>query len=307
MHATPLIGEGASLAAALCWAVALTQLRRPIVEHGARTINLAKMVIASGLLGATTLLAGQGGVLLHGSPSGLGLVALSGIVGLTLGDTALFAAVARLGVHRTLLFQTLAPVFAALLAIGLYGERPSAVDFAGTAVILGGVILVVMPRSSQAPSSPASTPATATFDALGIALAVVAAFGQGAGVVLAKAGMDEIPVLAASFVRLGAGGVGLVVVMVFGARLGAAARAIASPATLRQVVAPSILGTYIAFLMMMAGIAFAPASVAAVLMSTTPIFSLFIDAKVEGTPITARGLAGTLLAVAGVAVLAVSG
>ncbi|MCP4564533.1 MAG: DMT family transporter, partial [Bosea sp.] len=218
--------------------------------------------------------------------------------------TALFAAVARIGVHRTLLFQTLAPIFAALLAIGLYGERPSTADLAGAAIILGGVTLVVMPRSSRASSSSA---ATVSFDALGIALAVLAAFGQGAGVVLAKAGMDEIPVLAASFVRLGAGGVGLVVVMVFGARLGAAARAIASPATLRQVVGPSILGTYIAFLLMMAGIAFAPASVAAVLMSTTPIFSLFIDAKVEGTPITARGLLGTLLAVAGVAVLTVFG
>ncbi len=304
MQAPPLIGEGASLAAALCWAVALTQLRRPIVEHGAWTINLAKMVIASGLLGATAILAGQGGVLLHGSAAGLGMVAVSGVVGLTLGDTALFAAVARIGVHRTLLFQTLAPIFAALLAIGLYGERPSTAEAAGAAIILGGVTLVVIPRSSRASSSSA---ATVSFDALGIALAVLAAFGQGAGVVLAKAGMDEIPVLAASFVRLGAGGVGLMVVMAFGARLGAAARAIASPATLRQVVGPSILGTYVAFLLMMAGIAFAPASVAAVLMSTTPIFSLFIDAKVEGTPITARGLLGTLLAVAGVAVLTVFG
>lgn len=307
MHGTALIGESASLAAALCWAVALTQLRRPIMEHGAWSINLAKMVIASGLLGTTMILAGQGGVLIHGSPAGLGLVALSGVVGLTLGDTALFAAVARVGVHRTLLFQTLAPVFTALLAVGLYGERPSAADFVGAAIILGGVILVVMPRKSSATSSPPASPATATFDALGIALALLAAFGQGAGVVLAKAGMDEIPVLAASFVRLGAAGVALMVVMAFGARLGTAIQAIFSPATLRQVVGPSILGTYIAFLMMMAGIAFAPASVASVLMSTTPIFSLFIDAKVEGTPITARGLAGTLLAVAGVAVLTVFG
>jgi len=307
MHATSLIGEGASLAAALCWAVALTLLRRPIVEHGAWAINLAKMVIASLLLGITAILAGQGGVLVHGSRSGLGLVALSGLVGLTLGDTALFAAVARIGVHRTLLFQTLAPVFTALFAVGLYGERPSAAEYAGAAIILAAVTLVVMPRHSRASSPAAARAGTVSFDVLGIGLATLAAFGQGVGVVLAKAGMDTVPILAASLVRLVAAGVGLIVVMSFAGRLGAAARAIASPATLRRVVGPSILGTYVAFLLMMAGIAFVPASVAAVLMSTTPIFSLFLDAKVEGTPVTVRGLVGTLLAVAGVAVLTISG
>jgi len=41
----------------------------------------------------------------------------------------------------------------------------------------------------------------------------------------------------------------------------------------------------------------APASVAAVLLSTSPIFSLFIDHWTAGTPLTLRGLAGTAVAV----------
>ena len=37
-------------------------------------------------------------------------LAASGLVGITVGDTALFAAVVRIGVHRSLLLLTLAPV-----------------------------------------------------------------------------------------------------------------------------------------------------------------------------------------------------
>ena len=51
------------------------------------------------------------------------------------------------------------------------------------------------------------------------------------------------------------------------------------------------------------GLSLAPAAIAAVLLSTPPVFSLFIEAFVEKRPITLNGLAGTLLAVIGVAVL----
>jgi drug/metabolite transporter (DMT)-like permease len=56
---------------------------------------------------------------------------------------------------------------------------------------------------------------------------------------------------------------------------------------------------------MMAGVALAPAPVAAVLLGTSPVFSLFLEAVVEKRPVTARGLLGTLLAVAGVGVLSI--
>lgn len=294
MPASPLIGEAACLGATLCWAVAVSLFRRPIVEHGPWAVNLAKILIAAVLLGVTTIAVGQGGVLIHGPRRGLALVALSGVVGLTLGDTALFAAVRRVGVHQPLLLQTLAPVFAALLAIGFYGERLRPTDVIGAVVILAGVALVVAPKKAER---------TRRFDLLGLALGVLAAFGQGAGVVVAKAGMDEVPIVASTVVRLVGAAVGMVVVMYFWGELGAAARTLTAVRTLRQVLLPTIIGTYLALILMMAGIALAPATVAAVLMSTTPIFSLFVDARFEGTPITLRGLGGTVLAVIGVGVL----
>ena len=52
-----------------------------------------------------------------------------------------------------------------------------------------------------------------------------------------------------------------------------------------------------------AGVALAPAAVAAVLLSTSPVFSLFIDRWIYKTPLRPAAVVGTLTAVAGVAVL----
>lgn len=293
-----LLGEAASLAAALCWAVSLTMFRPVIDDHGAWTVNLAKISIAATLLGITVLGAGQLGTLAAAPGRSVGVVAVSGVVGLTLGDTALFGAIRRLGVHRALLFQTLGPVFAAILEIGFHGETLHAGRLAGVAVVLLGVALVISPGRGRA---------ARRHDLAGYALAVLAAFGQGAGVVLAKDGVDDLPLISASFVRLLAATVSLILVMLANGRLRDAARTLAARGTLRRIVAPTLLGTYLAMLLMMAGVAWAPASVTAVLLSTSPIFSLFVDRWTAGTPLTARGLAGTAIAVAGVGLLAVAG
>lgn len=306
-----LAGEVACLGAALLWAVSLTIFRRAIAEHGARTINLAKCGVAAVLQGATVGAVGLAPALAAASTTSLWWLVASGVIGLVVGDTALFGAVARIGVHRALLLQTLSPVVAAVLALVWHGERPTPLDAAGSAVVLCAVALVVAPRRPRPRVVPGTTlvldaagPLASAATGTGLLLGAVAATCQGAGVVLAKAGMVDVPPMLASFVRLAAAAAGLVLVAAVGGRLGRLAVLARSPLALRRVVPATLLGTYLALFMMMAGVAMAPAAVAAVLLATGPVFSLVIERLVDATPITARGLAGTLLALAGVAVLA---
>ncbi|MDY7093176.1 MAG: DMT family transporter [Acidobacteriota bacterium] len=322
MEPSVLAGQVACLTAAFCWAFSVGLFRRPVADYGARAVNLGKSCIATVLLGLTSLALGQWPELLRVPVPALLLVVASGVVGMSFGDTALFAAVQRLGVHRTLLLQTLAPVFTAILAYAFYGERLGPRQGLGALVILVGVVVVIDPRwrrrpvgSSAAPDAelavaevPEVTSAAvpAAFSGAGVVLAVLAALGQGSGVVLAKAGMEEMPVLLASFVRLTAAAAGLVIVLTLSRRLRSASKVLA-PAGLRRLVGPAFLGTYVAILLMMLGIAWAPASLAAVLLATTPVFGLFVDSWMEGTPITLRGLVGTAVAVAGVAILSLPG
>ena len=70
-----------------------------------------------------------------------------------------------------------------------------------------------------------------------------------------------------------------------------------------RVLVATFLGAYVALYLMMAGVDLAPASVAAVLLSTGPVFSLVLESVLERRPPSMRGVAGTLLAVSGVAIL----
>ncbi|MEM9553897.1 MAG: DMT family transporter [Acidobacteriota bacterium] len=303
-----MIGELACLAAALCWALAVAWFRAPIERYGSWAVNLAKNVLAAVLLGATAAAAGQLGVLAQAPALSIGLVAASGVAGLTIGDTALFAAVGRLGVHRTLLLQTLGPVFAAVLAHWALGETLSPRMLGGGLLVLAGVAVVVWtPRvDSGGDGAVDGSVDLARWDLVGIALGVLAAFGQGSGVVLAKRGMDDLPVLLASFVRLGAAVLGIVVVLAVAGRLRRASVTLTSAPALGRLLGPTLLGTYLAFLLMMAGVAWAPASVAAVLLAVSPVFSLCLEAWMGVAPITWRSALGTATAIAGVAVLTVA-
>jgi drug/metabolite transporter (DMT)-like permease len=293
----PIAGELTCLFTALLWAVAVTMFRGPIAEHGARAVNMTKCVVGALLQGLTVLALGLGGTIVAASPSSLLLLAGSGVVGLVLGDTALFVSVARIGVHRTLLLQTLSPVFAASLAAAWSGEVPSGRQAAGAAVILLGVGLVVAPARFSRDGR------AVPWAAAGVGAGALAALGQGAGLVLAKAGMVEVPVIPASFVRLATAAAGLVLIgWAFGwlGRLPALAR---SRTTVTRLLPATLLGTYLALFLMMAGVALAPAAIAAVLLSTSPVFSLILESVSERKAPDVRRVIGTLLAVAGVAVL----
>lgn len=298
----PVGGQVACLLAAACWALAVAFFRGPIARHGAWTVNLGKNLLGTVLLGLTVLAVGQLDELMNASAVALGWLAFSGILGLTVGDTALFAAVPRLGPHRSLLFLTLGPVFAALLAWLLFDERQRPVQVAGSILVLLGVVLVVWRPASERRRDGAPD----EWPVAGIALALLAAFGLGAGIVFAKGGMEDVPLVAASFVRMAASVVGLLVVMAILRRLGPTVDLLGDRGAMLRLAGPTLLGTYVAFLLMMAGIAWAPASVAAVLLATPPVFSLFFDAWLFKAPITWRGLAGTALSVAGVAVLSLA-
>ncbi|MEM7051906.1 MAG: DMT family transporter [Acidobacteriota bacterium] len=294
MVSPALAGTAACLLAAGAWAVAVLWFRGAIADYGPWTVNLAKCGLATVLLAITVLVVGQGSVLLQAPLVALGWIAVSGLVGMTLGDTALFAAVPHLGVHRTLLLQTLNPLFTALGALLLLGEDLAGTTLAGGATVLAGVALVIARDSAtQVPGSLLR----------GGLLALLAAFGQGLGVVLAKLGMVSLPFLSAALVRLATATAGLVIVLACAGAVARHLRPLGKGATWRRVAAPSVLGTYLAILLMMAGIAWSPAAVAAVLLSTSPIFSLFLEARIDRTALTPRALAGTLLAVAGVAII----
>jgi len=133
--------ELAALAAAACWAITGVLAATPVAHLGAVAFTRIRMAMVLALLAAFVAFTGswQGF-----DPAILAAVALSGIVGIFLGDTAIFLTMSRLGPRRTsMLFSTNAPM-AVLLGWLVLGETLSQREIAGIACAFSGVILAIV-------------------------------------------------------------------------------------------------------------------------------------------------------------------
>lgn len=174
----------AALGAAACWAIgsliaadasrtlggiAFTRLRMVLV--------VAMLLVWLALLDAPQLADGTWGLLM-----------ISGLIGIFVGDTALFVTLARLGPRRTsILFSANAP-FTALLAWWILGERFSIAAIIGCGLVAAGVIVAIVygKRREQRHVWESVTGSLAT----GIAIGLLAALGQSVGSLLAKPALD---------------------------------------------------------------------------------------------------------------------
>src|SRR5262249_12596129 len=94
----PLAGEIASLSAALIWSGSMSTFSVFGRSIPARSINLFKNLIAVSCLALAALILRPP---VPDDPEAMALLALSGILGLSIGDTALFSALQRLGAQAT--------------------------------------------------------------------------------------------------------------------------------------------------------------------------------------------------------------
>jgi len=132
-------GQLAALTAAAFWAVASILYHRAGAHFSALQMNLIKGAIASPLLFGMSALLGAPLVF----SAGLWLLALSGVIGITVGDSCHFAALRRLGPWHAMLLEYLAPPLAAFMAWLFLNDGLSGIEIIGAFVTLMGVLLVV--------------------------------------------------------------------------------------------------------------------------------------------------------------------
>lgn len=127
------------------------------------------------------------------------VMALSGLVGIFIGDTCLFACLNRLGPRRSSLLFSCHAMFSAFLGFWLFGEVFQGTKLLGAILIVIGVMVAVFFRQS------ASHQWEETNGSLwiGIALGLIAALCQALGGVIAKPVLTEqVDPIAATAVRM---------------------------------------------------------------------------------------------------------
>lgn len=163
--------------------------------------------------------------------------------------------------------------------------------------------------SGRAPGGPASGVATDAREVwLGLGLAGLGALGQAGGVVLAKPALLDVPALSGTWVRMLAAALALWLVSLGASGLRRARPrwwdgAFADRRGLLLTLAGTVAGPATGVWLSLVATKHAAVGVAATLMSITPVFVMLVDWLVDGRRPRGRELAGTAVAVAGVALL----
>ena len=284
---------------AVCFAFSIILGHRAAKLAGSLEANFWRVVVATVVLSAWAFTFG-GGL----SGSGLAWFALSGAVGIGLGDMAFYHALPRLGPRiTTLVNQCLMAPVGALIEWLWLGTQPTLNQVLFSIVAVCGVVIAVRPAKGEI---------TSRISAGGILLAMLGAIGAAAGAVISR---KAYAVLHDSGAHLDGGTAGfqrmiggILVSAVFYAalRLGLD-KDEASPAqshTPRQVW-PWILGNALAgqtlgVSCMQWALSEMPAPKVLVIIATTPVLVIPLARIFEGERITPRAVIGALIAVGGV-------
>lgn len=291
----------AALAAAFCWAFSSLLWRRLPTSLSAARLNLLKNLLAVALLLPLALLLPW-----RMAPRSLLLLALSGVLGIALGDTLFFAALRRLGTRRTLTIDAGGPAVTSLAGVALLGEVPRPAQWLGIGLITLAVLLVVHQRAPRQDGPEGGLPAGgagASNDGLGVALALGALACGSGGALLARAGLlagGPEPLQAATL-RLAAAA------LVMLPLLAGLPRAVQWPRPAARrwplALAATLLGTSAGIALQQTALAGLPGGLAVALLSTAPVMALPL-AAMEGDRPGWRGALAAAAALAGVSLVA---
>jgi drug/metabolite transporter (DMT)-like permease len=303
---TPNLGEIAALLTALCFSISSIFFTFAGRKFGPLVSNRLRLVIAVLLLGIVHWI-------VYGSPFPFKAGAdhwfwlgISGIVGLAIGDLFLFQAYISLGPRLGLLFLSLSPALASVLAWLLLGESLSVGNILGIALTLAGIAWVVLEKNNKEKSimsATAEVPLTTSWK--GIMAGLIAATGQAVGVVLAKIGLNNnFSALSGNVIRMTSAFLALWLVTVIQRQVISTIRqANYHRSGMLYILGGAIFGPLIGVSLSLFAIQNTSIGIASTIIALPPIFLLPIGYYIFKEQISWRAIAGTLIAVVGVGLL----
>ena len=118
----------------------------------------------------------------------ISILLVSGVIGIVIGDTALYAAYSRLGPRRTSLMFSLSAPFSVFMGIVFLGDAISKFDFIGLGLILIGIVIAVAFRDGNNLKSGWEEVQGNLM--AGVGFGTLAALGQAIGTIMSKPVME---------------------------------------------------------------------------------------------------------------------
>ena len=315
------LGLLAGLSTAVLWTFTAVCFEASSRRLGSLAVNVLRLVVAAVLFTVLSLVR-TGGLL----PAALSqdawfYLGLSGLIGFVVGDVLLFQAFMLIGARLSMLIYASVPLMTAMCGFVFLGESMSGRALAGMALTVAGIAIAVGGKPS--PSKDGTGASARSRRTAGILMAFGGAAGQAAGLLLGKRGAIGLDSFAATQVRVLAGLVGFLAVLVVARKV----RVLRD--RLREAIAPSgthasgdpqqlrslrralllmglgaLLGPFLGVSLGLLSTQLLPAGTAATLMSIVPVLLIPVSALAFRERIFLVEIAGAVLAVSGVALLA---
>lgn len=186
----------AAFGTAVFWSFSAIFFENASKKLGALAVNFWKVVFAFFFLAISGLIVRGVPFPYDASPRTWIFLSLSGLVGFVISDFFLFNSYILIGSRITVVFQSLTPIFTALLAYAFLGEEMRLHMIEAMAITVVGILIVVLTRSQQNKKNNVGN-----LSSKGLFYAFCAAFFQAGAMVLSKAGLGDYSPISGTQIR----------------------------------------------------------------------------------------------------------
>lgn len=292
----PFVGEIAALTAAFFWGFCTLLFESAGKKIGAFPTNLLRIVMACFLLCFSLFV--QTGLFFpikatHHHYLWLGT---SGIIGLAIGDGALFFSIVIIGPRLATLLLSFAPPLTTLIAWIFLGEVLQPLAVLGIVITVGSIIWVVSEKQNRDHDNKRLIK--------GVILGLIAALGQAVGVIFAKIGLDiAIDSLSATILRMVPSAFFLWIVAFLTRQAKPTLVAFKNKSALLATIGGSIFGPFIGVWLSIVAVKYTQAGIAATLLATVPILVIPLEIIVHKRKPSLRAVTGTICAIFGITLI----
>lgn len=293
-----ILGQLAALATSFLWATSSSFFTLGGRQQNPHITNRVRLVGATLLLFVTHLI--LVGVWLPVESLYVWLLlALSGIIGLAIGDGMLFLAYVRIGPRVSMLLMSMVPIVTTAVAWVLLGETLSLEKLLAIGIVIGGISMVILERRKG--------PSMFKITVVGILLGIGAMLGQAIGLLIAKEAMENmvstnVP-LSATLIRMICGSAALWVASIGGGKIRRTLSSLKDRKFMTFILFAMVFGPYLGIWASYIAIDNAPIGIASTLMALPPLFMIPISRIVFKEQITIPSVVGTVIALFGVAII----
>ena len=292
-------GELAGIATAFCWTASYLLFTIAVRIAGPKWLNRWRLTVAVVLLLFVHWMVYRTPLPFGADLARWGWLTLSGVIGFAISDAFLFRALLHLGAHRTSLVTSLIPVMSTLLAWLIFGEHLTWIQILSSGAIVGGIVLVVAARPAGM-----QEPAARKEALLGVLFALGTVLTQSLRYILSKQALvGEFPALSANVVQILAATVAVWMAAALRGRWKKDLAVFGNRKAACSMIGGAIAGPFIGVTLSMVALSNAQMGVASTLMALPPVLLLAFSYFILREKVTPRAVAGTLLAIGGVACL----